>query len=231
MSDTLPLSTGESKWSCKLLHLFDAAYLISCRTTISLHIQETCDIMAIAIRLTLEKQQCMFSLRTDAWSPRVLHGYIVVTLLWIDDSWTLCKPIFDFRRFVTSHTCEATALLIYGSLEKWSLVYKNRTITTEKTSDMTSGVAALYEKLRTHCTSHASLRDFHARCLAHMVVRAVKSWLSLIHHEISSVRSLINSVKASVKRSDLFEQCLIWTRSAKGGATYSRCRHKLEFDI
>ena len=140
VSATLPFSAVEYKGFCELLHLFDATYLIPSRVTIRRHIREMCDTLAIAVRSTLEKQQCTFSLTADDWSSLMFHGYIVVSLHWKENSWTLRNLILDPRPLVTPHSGEGTALLIYGILEEWNLVSKIRAIATDNASDMTSGV-------------------------------------------------------------------------------------------
>ena len=90
-------------------------------------------------------------------------------------------------------------------MEKWNLKSKVRAITSDNGSDIVAGISHLYQRVFTS-GSHRSIRDFHVRCIAHVVNLAVRECLSQVHSEIQAIRALLNSIRSSTKRRDLFER-------------------------
>ena len=95
--------------------------------------------------------------------------------------------ILDFVRFVPPHTGEATAALLHGIMEKWNLTHKISSITTDNASDVCTGISVLHERLFAKGSKQRNLREFHIRCIAHVINFAVKKCLTLINEDLSSI--------------------------------------------
>lgn len=89
-------------------------------------------------------------------------------------------------------------------LSSRNLCKKVRVITPDNASDVCSWVSKLLSRLLVKGNSASIIKYFHVRCIFHVVNLGVKECLGLIRDEIATIRSLINSISASVKRCDLF---------------------------
>ena len=58
----------------------------------------------VALKETLQNENCRFSLTTDMWTSNQTLGYIVVTCHFIDAEWKLQKRIIKFIDVKTPHT-------------------------------------------------------------------------------------------------------------------------------
>lgn len=206
VSGFIPLSVTEDKEFVRLLHLFDASFNVPSRRTTTKRIHQMLDERSIQIKSILATHASNISITTDAWSSRIFKGYIAVTAHWIDDTWSLRSILLDFQRFSSPHTGESTATMLLSIFERWGVCQKIRTVTSDNASDMCVGVNLLRERLQAVGNANRPNSEFHVRCLAHVINLAVKSCLELVRSEVHSIRKLINSLRASVKRRELFDR-------------------------
>lgn len=120
-----------------------------------------------------------FTLNTDAWSSRVMKGYIAITIHWIDSDWCLQSSFHDIRRFPTPRTGHATAALLAEVTGRWEIASKVKAVTADKDSAVCKHVALLRNMLNEQRCEDMSLENFHVRCIAHIIYFEVKECLSI----------------------------------------------------
>lgn len=82
---------------------------------------------------------------------------------------------------------------------------KVQSITTDNGADIIKGVEKLEAKVSTLFPAIEIIENsFHIRCVAHVINLGVKDSMKLIRKEISSIRTVINSITSSTKRRDTF---------------------------
>lgn len=103
------------------------------------------------------------------------------------------------------HTGEAACAFLLDVIRDWNLAKGITCNTTENAPDMVKGVELRRRQLSTDVPGMHGATMFHVRCIEHVMNVAVKECMKLIHARISTIRSLINSIRANVKRRDLFD--------------------------
>lgn len=103
------------------------------------------------------------------------------------------------------HTCEAACDLLLDVIRDWNLTEHISCIATDNAFDMVKGVELLRRQLAVDVPDMYCTAKFQVRYIAHTFDIAVKECMALIHAHISTTRSLINSIRSSVKRRDVFD--------------------------
>lgn len=129
---------------------------------------------------------------------------MAVTARCITEDCKLEPIVLYFPLFMSPHTGDDTCALLYDVLESWNLCKKVREITSDNVSDVCNGISKLLGRLLTEAHTTSNLEDFHLLCFANVVSLGVEECLGLIGEETLTIRSLINSIRASVKRRDIF---------------------------
>ena len=81
-----------------------------------------------------------------------------------------------------------------------------KTITTDNAADVCKGVSLLFEQLKEeHPDIYKDISSFHVRCVSHVIDLGIKEFMELSNEFIEKVRSSINSIRASIKRRDIFD--------------------------
>lgn len=71
---------------------------------------------------------------------------------------------------------------------------------------MVSSVESLHGMILEDVNNHVKdLVDFHFRCIAHVVNLAVKESIRLVQANIVELRTLLDAIRCSVKRGDIFD--------------------------
>lgn len=134
-----------------------------------------------------------------------VHLYICITVNWTDDSWTVRSTLLDLTIFETPRNSYATCNLLHEFLEWCGLIEKLMVITTDNRSGIFSGVSRFHHGLFSYVDGAFNLSDVYVRCIGHVVKLAVKKCMKIFHGQFATIRSLLSSVRPSVKRRDLFE--------------------------
>lgn len=158
----------------------------------------------IRMKALISSTPGLISLTTDAWSSRKMKRYVVITAHWIDKDWSMRSIALDFKRFMTPHTGEATCEILLETIDSWELRKRLRSITSDNASDVCSGVARRFANLSLESYVCSSLRNFHVRCIAQDVNLGVEECFEPIRSQMNNIRGLLNSIRTSVKRRDMF---------------------------
>lgn len=132
-----------------------------------------------------------------------------MTCHWIDEAWTLRSTTIDFRWFPTPHTGDVAKMHIWEVIQEWELERKKCEITTDGASDTVREMNGMNNLLNRECSSNRTIESFHMRYIVHVVSLCVKECHSLMYAHVTEIRTLLNLLRCSVKRFDIFEECCI----------------------
>lgn len=205
VSSSLPFSSVEEAEFLKLINIICPEVSTPSRSTVSRRVRAMQQEKGVSMKSFLSNVQVKIRLATDAWSSKVFEGFVAITAHSRTEDWKLVSIALDFMIFMTPHTFEATCALLQEFIQSWDIEGRVSAITTENASDVCSGVSTLLTRLVSEGQESPNLEDFYDRCIADVVNIAVKECMGMIREEIGQIRSLVNSVRASVKCRDLFE--------------------------
>lgn len=147
-------------------------------------------------RKILESVPGRVALTCDGWSSRVMRGYFVVTVHWIDSDWAMRSAVLEFTYFPPPHNTTTTADLIIAILDHYKLSTKVRAITTDSGSEMPPAMKVVMERLNDDFDTKLS-EDWHIRCACHIMDRAVIDCEALVKKETAMVRDLLKTIRNS----------------------------------
>ena len=101
----------------------------------------------VALKETLQNENCRFSLTTDMWTSNQTLGYIVVTCHFIDAEWKLQKRIINFIDVKTPHTGIKLFNNIQNCIQDWSIEDKLFRITLDNAATNNSMIDLLRHNL------------------------------------------------------------------------------------
>lgn len=104
----------------------------------------------------------------------------------IDENWAFCSLSLDFKQFTTPYTEDAAETGIKLVLEEWDIVDKVYSVKTENERDIIKVIYVINEWIYPNYVCDSSY-------LAHIISLGVNDCVSIVHREVSSIRSLINS--------------------------------------
>lgn len=88
----------------------------------------------------------------------------------------------------------------------WELGYDIREITSDNASDMRSGIYRLCRDLhRWYPGLYNTVEDFYVRFIAHVLNLGVNECMEVVNDKIAKVRSVLNSIRPSAKRRELYD--------------------------
>ena len=189
-------SVVESPALARLFHILNSGYALPSRRTIGRCLEDQYDSTLSKMKLLLEKIPCKISLTIDAWSSRVYRGYLAVTVHWITNEWTLKSSLLDFSYFPPPHNTQTTSDLLFNILTDMNLGTKILGITTDSGAEMPKAIAVLREKLNNKNPGKI-LKDWHVRCICHIINRSVQDAEVLIKPEADKIRELLKSIRYS----------------------------------
>lgn len=111
--------------------------------------------------------------------------------------------------YITPRTGDATCALLHEVIQSWEIGGQVPEISTYNVSDVCSGVSKLLLRFAGDGQAQPILEVFHATCIVHVVYITVKDCVGMIREEIGKILSFKNSIRASVKRRDIFESVKI----------------------
>lgn len=92
---------------CKTLN---SRYTVPGRRTLCRAIHDEYLVMHESVLQRVQAINTKVALTADGWSPHRMRGYFVITMHWIDESWSLNKSILVFTYFPSPHTASTTSL-------------------------------------------------------------------------------------------------------------------------
>ena len=141
----------------------------------------------------------------DGWSSRVMRGFFVITLHWIDTDWKLRSAVLEFIYFPPPHNQFTTSELILSVLKNYNLNTKIREVTTDSGSEMPPAMnhvrGELNQQLELKLTG-----DWHIRCVCHIMNRTVIDCGNLVKIEVEKVRIMLKTVRNCVPMRQEFKQ-------------------------
>lgn len=122
-------------------------FKIPCRTTARNECMKVFHEKKVALKETLQNENCRFSLTTDMWTSNQTLGYIVVNYHFIDAEWQLQKRIIKFIDVKTPHTGVELFNNIQNCIQDWSIEDKLFGITLDNAAANNSMIDLLRHNL------------------------------------------------------------------------------------
>ena len=147
----------------------------------------------------LEEIPGRVALTADGWSSRIMRGYFVITVHWIDKKWVLRHSVLEFKYFPPPHNQFSTAQLMMSILKEFSLETRVRSITTDSGSEM----APAMEQVRLWLNDDRSMgleASWHVRCICHIINRCVVDAQNTVQSEVTKIRSMLKAIRISSAR-------------------------------
>ncbi|XP_052297065.1 zinc finger BED domain-containing protein RICESLEEPER 2-like [Citrus sinensis] len=176
-----------------------------CRNTVKREVFKLFDFEKAKTMALLEDITSKVSITTDMWtSSHQKKGYMVVTVHFIDNSWTLRNRILRFIYVPSPHTAEALFNELAKCLLDWNVDRRLSTIIIDNCSTNDAMILLLLAKFPPG-SFLLNGKLLHVRCCAHILNLIVKDGLDAIGDGIEKVRNSVNYWTSSPKRIELFE--------------------------
>ncbi|XP_052197185.1 zinc finger BED domain-containing protein RICESLEEPER 2-like [Diospyros lotus] len=145
------------------------------------------------------------AITTDMWtSSNQKMGFMAVTTLFIDKSWTLHSKILRFIYVPCPHTSDVLTNVLIDVMLGWNVDSRLSTITVDNCSTSDSMIGKIKAKLNVGLFLNGGSL-LHMRCSAHILNLIVKIGLDVIKHAIDNVRESVVFWTVSPKRIEKFE--------------------------
>jgi hypothetical protein len=146
----------------------------------------------------LERIPGRVALTLDGWSSRIMKGYMVVTVHWVDETWSLKNAVLEFKYFPRPHNQHTTSDLIISILKEFNLHTRVRAITSDSGGEMVPAMKLVQSYLNRDLSASICYNvDFHMRCVCHVINRAVVDATALIKREVGMLRDLLKMIRGS----------------------------------
>ena len=205
VSSQQPFSVVESDDFKNMFRILDSEVDVPSRHTMRNRVLAREDDYFLQMKYFLHLSKSKVALTADAWSSSIYKGYMSVTAHWVDNGWVMHSALLEFKRFLTPHTGEAAKVFLKEVIGEWNLNRRISSVTTDNAADMVKGIELLRKDLDKETPGMYASTSFHTRCVAHVINLAVKECMSDIHSKIDKVRKLLNAIRASIKRRDVFD--------------------------
>jgi nucleoside-triphosphatase THEP1 len=138
------------------------------------------------------------ALTLDGWSSRVMKGYLVITVHWIDEDWAIRHAVLEFTYFPRPHNQETTSALIISILKEFNIHTRVRAITTDSGGEMIPAI----DRVRRHLIDNLAVNvgtseNFHIRCVCHVINRSVVDAIGMMKSEVGKIRNLLKLIRGS----------------------------------
>lgn len=128
---------------------------------------------------------------------------MAITGHWIDSSWQLVSTALGFKWYPTAHTAHIMAVIVRDLILKLEIESSLHLITTDNSADMVAEIRLLYAKLKELVPERLLESDsFHVRCISHMVILAVRIFMTGFRDKIVKIGQLVAVLRSQVRRCD-----------------------------
>ncbi|XP_065625311.1 zinc finger BED domain-containing protein RICESLEEPER 2-like [Quercus suber] len=158
-----------------------------------------------ALKIT-DKNGSRMAITTDMWtSSNKKRGFMVITVHFIDHTWTLQSRVLRFVYVPSPHTKDVLAEVLVDCFLEWNIDRKLSTITVDNCSTNDAMIRLLLNKLDTSSLMLGGSM-LHMRCAAHILNLIVQDGLSLIGDGIERIRDSVIYWTGSPKRRQKFDE-------------------------
>ncbi|KAL4387351.1 hypothetical protein GQ457_09G020260 [Hibiscus cannabinus] len=202
-----PLSIVDHDLFKKYCHTLQPLFDMTSRNTIKNDILDMYETGKVKTMLESEDNEgsCHHNRYIDIRSPKQMIQYIVVTMHYVDNSWTLQKHIIKLEYVPTPHTSDVITTRLIKCFLDWNIDRKHMSVIVENCSVNDGVVELLLDRL----SSDTLMVDgdfFHMRCCAHILNSIVKDVLSVIGDGIERIRQSVIFWSGTPKSWENFEE-------------------------
>lgn len=97
------IAVVENNFFKEFIHELNPFFNVQSRRTIGRGVDDAYEEAKAKIALVLESIPGDVALTCDGWSSRIMKGYFVVTLHWVDENWNLRSTVIEFIYFPPPH--------------------------------------------------------------------------------------------------------------------------------
>ncbi|BBN20791.1 hypothetical protein Mp_zg01480 [Marchantia polymorpha subsp. ruderalis] len=190
-------------------------YSLPSRQTLTRSLSDHFERALLQFRSTIDSIKGAIALTQDCWSSRVMRGYMVITVQWIDEEWKLQSVVLEFRYFPPPHNQHTTSDLILSVVKDYNMWSKIKAIISDSGGEMPPAMVIVRENLN----DQYSLRledGFHIRCICHVINRAVYDATHFIKKEVQMLRQILKAVRGSVAIRVKFSELAVVLGVSKG---------------
>ncbi|PTQ26406.1 hypothetical protein MARPO_1944s0001, partial [Marchantia polymorpha] len=190
-------------------------YSLPSRQTLTRSLSDHFERALLQIRSTIDSIKGAIALTLDCWSSRVMRGYMVIIVHWIDEEWKLQSVVLEFCYFPPPHNQHTTSDLILSVVKDYNMWSKIKAITSDSGGEMPPAMVIVRENLN----DQYSLRledGFHIRCICHVINRVVCDATHFIKKEVQMLRQILKAVRGSVAISVKFSELAVVLGVSKG---------------
>ena len=175
------------------------------------------DSALLAFRAIIESIPGRIALTLDGWSSRVMRGYMVVTMHWIDTEWNLRSAILEFKHFPPPHNQITTTDFVCSVLKDFNVHTRVRAITSDSGVEMPPAMDRVRCYLNESWSLHLNdANDFYIRCVCHFINRAVVDASELVKKEVDMLRVIVKTIRSSaLLRNKYSELSVVLGRTVK----------------
>jgi hypothetical protein len=181
-------------------------FKVPSRTTVRIGCINEFQEMRSALKDTLKKVNCRFSLTTDMWTSNQTIAYIVVTCHFIDASWQLQKRILQFTDVKTAHSGVELFNNILNCIQSWNIEHKLFGVTLDNASSNDSMMDLLKHHLVKEKLIPVEGELLHHRCAGHVINLIVKDGLKFVEPIVDNIRESIKYLRSSTSRKQMFKE-------------------------
>lgn len=191
-----PIAVVENNFFKEFMHELNPFFNVPSRMTIGRGVDDAYEEAKAKIALVLESIPGDVALICDGWSSRIMRGYFVVMLHWVDENWNLHPTVIEFIYFPPPHNQLTTSELLLSILKDLNLATRVRAITTDSGGEMPPAMRHVAAKLNEEFDAKLE-SDWHVRCVCHIINRAVKDCEIIVKPVVEKIRSLLKMIRVS----------------------------------
>lgn len=136
---------------------------------------------------------CSIAITTDIWTSLSNDPYIAVTAHFFKND-KLSHVLLEFCLIPHPHDAEQIKYTVQCVLEKYGIINKIISITTDNAHNNTSGIALFKDYLK-DLLIHKEL--YHLSCFGHVLNLCVQEGIKTIADSLKNLRNLCSSMKTS----------------------------------
>lgn len=184
------------------IHKLAPARVLPNRHTVALTVLEKIEATQQVIAKAL-KHALTVAMTFDMWTSRCGFGFGCLTAHFFGETARLRSVLLEYKDIPHPHDGEAICAFIEETLKNYRIEKKVVGITTDNASNNILAIDMLVDRLDLRANFSFGFLKF--RCCAHILDLAVNKALAELRPLVSTIKTIVATIKCSPKRSRLFE--------------------------
>jgi hypothetical protein len=171
-----PFTVVENEEFCEIVSYLRPNASLPSPTTVKRDILRLYEIQKQMVINLLQRSSGRISFAMDAWTSANFIPFLGITVHWIDENWKLQCMLLSLEPLSGSHSGENLSKVFVNTCNEFGILTKIQAITT----DSASNNFTFAQHLENACQIRGiqfQAKNFHVRCLAHVMNLAVQDFL------------------------------------------------------